>query len=63
MPHGPAALRTLSPARGFDIIPTLDPAGQVIASVEQLDMLITNTGADPAGVDDLRRRGIDVLTV
>ncbi len=35
----------------------------VIASVEQLDMLITDTGADPAVVDDLRQRGIDVLTV
>jgi DeoR family transcriptional regulator of aga operon len=35
----------------------------VIASVEQLDMLITDTGADAAVVDDLRQRGIDVLTV
>ncbi|MCA3832805.1 MAG: DeoR/GlpR transcriptional regulator, partial [Burkholderia sp.] len=34
-----------------------------IASVEQLDMLITDTGADAAVVDDLRQRGIDVLTV
>ncbi|WP_412530038.1 hypothetical protein [Burkholderia lata] len=34
-----------------------------VASVEQLDMLITDTGADAAVVDDLRQRGIDVLTV
>ena len=32
----------------------------VIAGVEQLDMLITDAGADPAIVDELRRRGIEV---
>ncbi|WP_254615196.1 hypothetical protein [Burkholderia pyrrocinia] len=79
MPREPSALRAPTPARGFDIIPSLDRAGQaiavadsskltkpdlsVIASAGQLDMPITDTGADPVWVDDLRQRGIDVLTV
>ncbi|MBW8893638.1 MAG: DeoR/GlpR transcriptional regulator, partial [Burkholderiales bacterium] len=33
----------------------------VIAPVEQLDMLITDTGADQAIVDQLRGRGIEVV--
>jgi DeoR family transcriptional regulator of aga operon len=33
----------------------------VIAPVEQLDMLITDSGADQAIVDQLRGRGIEVV--
>lgn len=33
----------------------------VIAPVEQLDMLITDKEADPAIVDQLRARGIEVV--
>jgi len=33
----------------------------VIARVEQLDMLITDTDAPPAVVEELSRRGVEVL--
>ncbi len=33
----------------------------VIAGIEQLDLLITDRDADPAIVDELRRRGVDVV--
>ena len=35
----------------------------VIASVDQLDMLITDTGANPETVEELRRRGVEVVLV
>jgi DeoR family transcriptional regulator of aga operon len=33
----------------------------VIAHVEQLDVLITDSAAPPMAVEELRRRGVEVL--
>ncbi len=35
----------------------------VIATTDQLDVLITDTAADPGVVEELRRRGVEVVTV